>query len=135
MSALPLDPVFNDLSFVNGGMTLVSSNTIAETVQELNARFAMGKGEWFMDLQQGFPYLQAIMVKNPDVRVLAQIFRSMMLATPGVAKVVSLPISLNRSTRVLTWSAQIQHATGSYIVGGYGQPFIVATFGGGGTPS
>jgi len=131
VSALPLDPTFNDLQFVNGGMALVASNSIAETVQELNARFGFGKGEWFMDLQQGFPYLQSVMIKNPDPRVLAQLFRGMMLSTPGVAQVLSLPISLNRTTRILTWSAQIKHQTGNYIVGGYGQPFIVATNPGG----
>lgn len=125
MSAFPLDPLYNDLQFVGGAMTLVPSNSIAETVQELNCRFGFGKGEWFMDLQQGFPYLQSVLVKNPDVRAIAQLYRSMMLATPGVAAVLSLPISFNAANRILTWSAQIKHAVGSYIVGGYGKPFIV----------
>lgn len=127
MSALALDPVFNDLQLTGGSLTLVASNSIAETVQELNARFGFGKGEWFMDLNQGFPYFQAIMVKNPDVNALGSLFKSMMLATPGVASITSFTIALDKNTRKLTWSAQIKHATGNYITGGYGQPFIVAT--------
>ena len=125
MSAFPLDPLYNDFAFTGGNMVLVASNSIAETVQELNCRFGFGKGEWFLDLQQGFPYLQSIFVKNPDIRAIAQLFRSMMLATPGVAAVLSLPIALNAATRLLTWSTQIRHATGNYITGGYGKPFIV----------
>lgn len=125
MSAFPLDPLYGDFQFVAGGMTLVASNSIAETVQELNCRFGFGKGEWFMDLQQGFPYLQSVLIKNPDVRAIAQLFRAMMLATPGVAAVTSLPIAFNAVNRVLTWSAQIKHAAGNYIIGGYGKPFIV----------
>ncbi len=127
MSALPLDPIYNDLVFVGGGLTLVASNSIAETVQELNCRFGFGKSEWFLDLQQGFPWIGVVMVKNPDIRAIAQMLRRMILDTPGVRAVLALPITLDTANRVLRWSAQIQHATGNYITGGYGKPFVVAT--------
>ena len=127
MSALALDPVFNDLQLVGAALSLVASNSIAETVQELNARFGFNKGEWFMDQNQGFPYFAAVYVKNPDVNALASLFKNMILATPGVASISAFTIALNRVTRLLSWTAQIKHASGNYIAGGYGQPFIVAT--------
>ena len=125
MSALQLDPVYNDLQFVGGALVLVPSNSAAEFAQELNARFGFGKGEWFLDQNQGFPWFGAVLVKNPDTKALASLFRNTILATPGAKAVLSLPVSFNATTRVLSWSAQVQHQTGSYVVGGYGQPFVV----------
>lgn len=126
MSALAIDPVFGDLQFTGGNLSLVPSNSIAECAQELNARLNFTKGEWFMDLLQGFPYLAAVLVKNPDVNVIATLYKSMFLATPGVAAVTSFVIAFVGASRTLTWSAQIKHQSGNYIVGGYGTPFVVA---------
>ncbi len=127
MSALPLDPSSKDFVFTAaGGMVLVPTNSVAECVQELNCRFGFSKGEWFLDQNQGFPYLQSILVKNPDTRAIAQLYRSMILATPGVEKVLSLPVTFDVPTRVLRWTAQIKHKSGAYAVGGHGAPFIVA---------
>lgn len=127
MSALPLDPIYNDFAFTAGALTLVASNSIAETVQELNCRFAFGKGEWFLDLQQGFPWLTAVLVKNPDFRAIAQMIRRMILDCPGVASVASLSTTFDAARRIFRWNAQIKHASGNYIVGGAGKPFIVQT--------
>jgi hypothetical protein len=125
VSALQLDPVYNDLQFVGGNLVLVPTNSAQEFAQELNSRFGFGKGEWALDLNQGFPWLQAVMVKNPDLKVLAQLFKQTILATPGAKAVISLPIAFNAANRLLTWSAVIQHVSTAYVVGGYGQPFIV----------
>lgn len=127
MSAIALDPLFGDFAFSGGVMQMVASNSLAECAQELNARLNFAQGEWFMDTQQGFPYLAAVLVKNPDVNVLATLYRSVFLSTPGVAAVTSFIISFAGALRKLTWNAQIKHQSGNYIVGGYGQPFIVAT--------
>lgn len=127
MSAIALDPLFGDFAFSGGNLQLVASNSIAECAQELNARLNFAQGEWFMDQRQGFPYLAAVLVKNPDVNVIATLYRSVFLATPGVAAVTSFLISFVGSVRKLTWSAQIQHQSGNYILGGYGTPFVVAT--------
>ena len=127
MSALAIDPVYNDFQFVGGVMQVVASNSIAECAQELTARFNFAKGEWSLDTQQGFPYLQSVFVKAPDPAVLGTLYQSVINSTPGVAGISSWTIALNRQTRLLAWNAQIKHQSGSYITGGYGQPFIVAT--------
>lgn len=113
------------MAFSGGILQMVASNSLAECAQELNARLNFAQGEWFMDTQQGFPYLAAVLVKNPDVNVLATLYRSVFLATPGVASVASFVIGFVGAVRKLTWSAQIKHQSGNYIVGGYGQPFVV----------
>ena len=125
MSALAIDPLFGDLKFSGGILQTVASNSIAECAQELNSRLNFALGEWFLDTLQGFPYLTAVLIKNPDVNVIATLYKSMFLATPGVAAVTSFTIAFVGATRTLTWSAQIKHQSGNYIQGGAGQPFIV----------
>jgi hypothetical protein len=127
VSAIAIDPLFGDFAFSGGNMQMVASNSIAECAQELNARLNFAQGEWFMDTQQGFPYRSAVLVKNPDMNVIATLYRSMFIATPGVDSVTSFAISFAGASRVLTWVAQIKHASGNYITGGYGQPFVVAS--------
>lgn len=126
MSAFALDPVYGDFALSGGNTSLLKTGSVEECAQELNARFNFGKGEWFLDLQQGFPWLQNVMVKNPDVRAIAQLFRSMILGTPGVKSVLQLPLSFDAARRKLTVGLiQIQHDSGAIITGGAGQPFIV----------
>lgn len=127
MSALALDPVYNDLQFTNGVLTLLATGSVAECAQELNARFALGKGEWFLDLQQGTPWLQAVLgVKNPDKATISQIWRAVILGTPGVKQILALPIGFNAALRLVTvGTIQIQHDSAAVITGGAGKPFIV----------
>lgn len=126
MSAFALDPVYNDFAFTSGRMSLVTGP--AETAQKLNARLAMTKGSWFLDTQQGTPWFQALLVKNPSVPALTQILRSIILGTPGVKSIISMPVAYDPANRLITWGPiQIQHDSGAQITGGRGQPFIVDT--------
>jgi hypothetical protein len=127
VSALALDPVYGDLMFTGGTLTLLATNSVAECAQELNARFGMGKGEWFLDLNQGTPWMQAVLgVKNPDKATVSQVWRAVILLTPGVKAILALPISFVASTRTLTVGRiQIQHDSNAIITGGAGKPFIV----------
>lgn len=124
MSALALDPTYNDFAFTSGRLTLVTG--AAETAQKLNARLQLVKGSWFLDTQQGTPWFQAMLVKNPVIPALTQILRSIILGTPGVKSIQSLPVAFDRATRVLTWGpVVIVHDSGAVITGGRGVPFIV----------
>lgn len=130
MSAIALDPVFGDFAFSGGNMQMVASNSVAEAAQELNARLNFAQGEWFMDTRQGFPYRAAVLVKNPNLATLSNLYRTVFLQTPGIASVESFTINFSGATRTLNWTAQLKHQSGNYIVGGYGIPFVVAIQGG-----
>lgn len=126
MSAFALDPTYKDFAFTSGNMTLVTGP--AETAQELESRLGMPKGSWSLDTQQGTPWFQALLVKNPIVPVLTSILRGIILTTPGVKSIKSLPVSFDRANREINWGpAVIIHDSGAVIVGGRGQPFIVQT--------
>ena len=126
MSAFALDPVYNDFVFTSGRMSLVTG--AAELAQKLNARLEFVKGEWFLDTNQGTPWFQALLVKNPSIPALTQILRGIILSTPGAKAILSMPVAFDRANRVVTWGPMvIQHDSGAQIVGGRGQPFIVDT--------
>lgn len=126
MSAFALDPTYNDLAFTSGRLTLVTG--AAELAQKLNARFGFAKGEWFLDKNQGTPWFQALLVKNPSVPALTQIIRNIITTTPGVKAILSLPVSFDQANRTVTWGPiVIQHDSGAVITGGRGQPFVVDT--------
>lgn len=126
MSAFALDPTYNDFVFTSGRMSLVTGPQ--ELAQKLNARFGFVKGEWFLDTNQGTPWFQALLVKNPSVPALTQIIRRIITSTPGVKSIISLPVSFDAANRIINWGPiQIQHDSGALIVGGRGAPFVVDT--------
>lgn len=125
MSALALDPVYNDFAFTSGRMTYVTG--AAEVAQKLNARFGFTKGSWFLDTQQGTPWFQALLVANPNVPALTSIIRSIILGVQGVASITTLTVNFDRLNRLITWNAVIVDDANTVIVGGRGQPFIVQT--------
>jgi hypothetical protein len=61
--------------------------------QDLQQKFRLFLGEWFLDPTVGIPYFQKIFnTKNPPYSVLESIFRSQALATRGVLAVTSLKV-------------------------------------------
>lgn len=83
----------NNLVFVSGG------DEIRARVERILRSF---RGEWFLNIQNGMPYFQEILIKNPQDETVRAHFKRAILSTPGVTKINSLDISLNKSTRVLT---------------------------------
>lgn len=70
--------------------------------QRVRVRFRWFLGEWFLDRRQGVPYIESILVKNPDPILITFIFRKVLLLTPGVKSVKTFHASLDRPTRHLT---------------------------------
>lgn len=99
MSTFALDPVYNDFAFTKGRMSLVTG--AAETAQKLNARFGFGLGSWFLDTQLGVPWVQAVLVANPNVLALTFMVQQIILGTPGVKSIVSLSAKFDKATRTL----------------------------------
>ena len=58
-------------------------------------------GEWFLDTTQGVPYLEYILVKNPNLAHIRQIFRETIVAVPGVTAINSLELAYNTQERTL----------------------------------
>lgn len=80
---------------------LVLADGIEAIEQHLRIRLHMFKGEWFLDQKVGMPYLEKILVKNPNLAAVSGIFRKAILTTPGVIGIDALSLNLNRGTRRL----------------------------------
>ena len=61
-------------------------------------------GEWFLDLDYGLPYFEQILIKNPNLPSLTDLFRRALLSVKGVSSVERLNLSLDTTSRTLTVS-------------------------------
>lgn len=108
--SLDLNPnsgTYKDLLIVDGDLVLTSDVDPAGTdpvLQNVLQNLGLGLGEWFLDSTAGIPWLQQILVKNPDQSKIDAILRNCILGTPGIVRLNSYSFSLDQSTR----SGQIQ---------------------------
>jgi hypothetical protein len=115
-----------DLDISTGN--LVVSNDVAQvSAWKLNNLFGFALGEWFMDKRLGFPYLQFVFVKNPNMNLLFKLFSQVLRMPKGIAAVTSIELDFITNQRQLNTTFTATAVTGQQIVGGLGQPFIVQT--------
>jgi len=116
---LLIDPVTGDCVVTAGALQLVSDGPAIS--QAIGAALKSFANEWFLD-PAGIPYFQSVLVKNPDPRILRDVFRDTILGVQGVVKVVSLDLLYTAKTRALSvaWSASTD--TGLLITGQTGVP-------------
>lgn len=113
-----------DLDVITGNL-IVESNAATVLANKLTNRFRFFKGEWFIDTREGVPYFQYVFVKNPDLNAISQMFKKVLLTTPGVASVVKVQCDFYTNLRQLVASFECVTDTGAVIAGGPGDPFIV----------
>lgn len=83
---LLLDPITNDLVFVNGQATV--TQTQSEIVaQRLKITLYTFLGEWFLDTTVGVPYFQQIFGKGRSKAAIDVIFQRFISNDPGVIEI------------------------------------------------
>lgn len=91
-----------DFALFEGNLVLVrDARAIAQKVEN---RFRFFLGEWFLDLREGIPYFQDVLIKGPDVAVIRQLFLKVVTSTPGMADVVSFTMEYEPSSRTLFYA-------------------------------
>lgn len=86
-----------DLDVVDDDLALALGNDSIQS--DVSADLSLWKGEWFLDLDEGFPYLDEVFVKNPDLPGIRDIARGKILACAGVQSVEEITIALDKRTR------------------------------------
>jgi len=117
---LLIDPITGDCVITGGVLQLVSDGPAIS--QAIGAALKSFQGEWFLDLSSGIPYFQSVLVKNPDPRLLRDVFRDAILAVTGVQSVVSIDFQYIAATRALNVSWRVKGSTGLLISGQTGVP-------------
>jgi len=113
-----LDPLTGDLAIP---MRLVGG--VDAVAQRLAIRMGFWRGDWFLDLREGVPYLQNVFIRNPDLALVESFFRRIIRETPGVSRILSYTHNLHKPTR--TYSARARVSAGGRAISLANQPFIV----------
>lgn len=70
-------------------------------LQDILCRLRTFEGEWFLNVNLGLPYFQQVLVKNPDVALVAAEYKETILTTPGVKSLDKFTLDIDRLTRRL----------------------------------
>jgi len=92
MRDLALHPQTHDLFFENGNIALNEGPELF--AQQLRIRLKRQLGEWMWDTSRGIPYREEILVRNPNVGVIAAHFKSTILGTPNAIRLESFDIEI-----------------------------------------
>lgn len=115
-----------DLVFETGRLVLVTDPD-EEVAQGIFNRFRLVLGEWFKDTRKGVPYLQKVFVRRPNLAVIRELFRRVIMHDTRVADVPTLTLTIEKETRNLVFEFEARTISGARISGGSGKPFIVET--------
>ena len=85
-------------------------DTAEGVAQNVMTRLALWRGTWFIDTEEGTPWLQEILGKHEAVDV---VLKSRILDTPGVISIQSFESILDPDTRRLNVSAIINTRFGT----------------------
>lgn len=117
VGADPDNPMPGDLHVANGDVHLT---TAADALrQDLQSRGRFMLGEWFLDTSEGMPYLTHVHVKNPNMVVVRNIFRQMIIDTPNVSLLRSLSLVLDHVTRSLRVDYEVVMGDGTPVSGDF----------------
>ncbi len=89
-------------SFVrsNGRITFVSDR--AAIAQAVSIHLQSFKGEWFLDVLNGLPYFDQILVKSPNMTAIEQTLRREIESVPGIKSVKTITLTRDRVNRTLS---------------------------------
>lgn len=93
--------------------------------QQIMITLGFWLGEWFLDETQGVPYLERILVKNPNMAHVRQIIQTQIESVPGVASASIDSVYMDRQQRTaqIIYTAQTtagEEITKEVTLGGNG---------------
>lgn len=124
--ALEVDAENTDVGdlLLRNGQLVFTSELADEVAQRLLVRLNFWRGEWFLNLLAGTPYLEAVIGKGIPDRVIRGVFSAVVLGCAGVAALDSLTIGYETPRRlVLRFVARLEDGT-TFRSTEYG-PFVV----------
>lgn len=96
---IALNIASNDLVIKNNDLILIdNAERVAQQVL-ITLRFWLG--EWFLDTREGVPYLEYVLVKNPNMSHIRQILTEKIQSVEGVKRIISLDFDFRRVAREL----------------------------------
>lgn len=100
MSDIALKDDLSGLLITNGDLVLTLGADAVK--QHITQRLKMFVGEWFLNLSEGVPYFQNILIKNPNPDIVDGLLKDTILSTPCVDELLSFNLDYSASLRTLT---------------------------------
>lgn len=94
---LKVDDSTGDLVLVNGDLVLVERGEAVK--QSVRQNLRMFRGEWFLDLDEGTPWFQDILIKSPRIELVEGIIKARIIQTPGVIELTSFVAEYDNTNR------------------------------------
>nr|DAG38519.1 MAG TPA: Baseplate wedge protein [Caudoviricetes sp.] len=120
MLDLALNAKTHDL-VLNGDVMFIDD--VERVAQQIKIQLLTFLGEWFLDVTHGVPYLEYVLVKNPNFTLIRELFREQILKVDGVSNLVSIDIDFESATRKMLLSYEAETEYGMIVrkeVLGYG---------------
>ncbi|HGJ5857345.1 hypothetical protein [Arsenophonus nasoniae] len=95
-----------DYSFGQGDNTFLT-NTADAVALAIKTRLSLWQGQWFLDSEEGTPWLQSVLGK-PYLDAYGMAIKQRILDTQGVTTLTDFNVSQNPTTRKLTITAKVQ---------------------------
>lgn len=90
------------------GSGRIATVTGAEAVrQNVLTALRLFRGEWFLAVSRGMPWFGAVLVANPNIRVIEFEIRRTVLRIRGVTGIREMDLDFDRSTRELSISISV----------------------------
>jgi len=115
MRGFKLDPITHDLVLQEGD--LVEIDGIEAAAQEIKTRLRLWLGEYFLDLSAGFPYLQLVFKKNPNLFLVRERMARVIESVDGIQPGAVVTTTLDNATRSLRIVFSATYREGSTVRG------------------
>lgn len=103
---IAMDVSTGDIALKDNDILLIDN---AERVaQQVLITLREWRGEWFLKTANGVPYLEYILVKNPNMAHVRQVLTEAIESVEGVKKCTELDLQFNRVLRTLSVSYEIE---------------------------
>lgn len=122
MYDIALNSNSHDIVIAGGDVLMIDDK--ARIAQQAKIRLLRWRGEWFLNTRDGLPYIEHILVKNPNLLHVRELLHDELRTIEGVKRVSKLMLSMDRQNRVLTVNFALETDYGTIErveVIGYGQ--------------
>lgn len=108
---LALDPATYDLAVTNYDLSLNTGLPLMQ--QRLKQSLWFFLGEWYLDITDGVPYYQNILVKAPVQLTVESTLKAAILDTPGVLELTKFNVTYTNAPRQLALEFETSTLYGS----------------------
>ena len=103
MSDIALDS--NGDALISGGSLSLVDGVDAIT-QLLSQELKFFAAEWFLDIEQGIPYFEKVLTKNPNPSEIDSLFKDKILSSRGILRLNSFDLKFDSQLRTLVIAFQ-----------------------------